>query len=325
MPTINIVQAVNSALREEMRRDDRIIVLGEDVGKDGGVFRATEGLYEEFGENRVVDTPLAESGIIGAAIGMAIYGLNPIPEIQFLDFIYPAFDQIVTNLAKLRYRSGGQYSCHLVVRAPYGGGIKGGHYHSQSSEAYFCHTAGLKVVIPSTPYDTKGLLLSSIRDKDPVIFLEPKRIYRAVKGEVPDGEFTVPLGRARVAREGNDISLFCYGAMVHVALEAAEAAKKKSGVEIEVVDLRTLIPLDIEAVLSSVHKTGRVIVLHEAPKTGGFGAEISALIAEKAIEYLKGPILRVTGYDTPFPYTLEEYYMPNAARVVAAVDKLMQY
>lgn len=324
MPQINIVQAVNHALREEMRRDDRIVVLGEDVGKDGGVFRATEGLYDEFGAERVIDTPLAESGIIGTAIGMAIYGLNPVPEIQFLDFIYPAFDQIVTNLAKLRYRSGGQFSCHLVVRAPYGGGIKGGHYHSQSSEAYFCHTAGLKVVIPSNPYDTKGLLLSSMRDADPVIFLEPKRIYRAVKGEVPDGEFTVPIGKARVAREGRDVTIFAYGAMLHVAMEAAQSASK-NGTEVEVVDLRTLVPLDIEAVLASVQKTGRVIILHEAPKTGGFGAEIAALIAEKSIEYLKGPILRVTGYDTPFPYTLEEHYLPSAPKVLKAIDKLMQY
>jgi pyruvate dehydrogenase E1 component beta subunit len=324
MPLINIVQAVNQALKEEMRRDDRVVVLGEDVGRDGGVFRATEGLFEEFGEERVIDTPLAESGIIGAAIGMAIYGLNPVPEIQFLDFIYPAFDQIVTNLAKLRYRSGGQYSCHLVVRAPYGGGIKGGHYHSQSSEAYFCHTAGLKVVIPSTPYDTKGLLISSMRDQDPIIFLEPKKIYRAVKGEVPDGEFTVPIGKARVAREGRDVTIFAYGAMLHLALEAAEAAKK-NGVEVEVVDLRTLVPIDIEAVLASVQKTGRVIIVHEAPRTGGFGAEISALIAERAIEYLKGPILRVTGYDTPFPYTLEEHYMPSVPKIMNAINKIMQY
>ncbi len=324
MAVINIVQAVNQALREEMRRDDRIIVLGEDVGKDGGVFRATEGLYDEFGQDRVIDTPLAESGIIGTAIGMAVYGLNPVPEIQFLDFIYPAFDQIVTNLAKLRYRSGGQYSCHLVVRAPYGGGIKGGHYHSQSSEAYFCHTAGLKVVIPATPYDTKGLLLSSLRDEDPVIFLEPKRIYRAIKGEVPDGEFTVPIGKAKIAREGTDVSVFAYGAMLHVALEAAELAAK-NGVQLEVVDLRTLVPLDIDAVLDSVKKTGRVIILHEAPKTGGFGAEIAALIAEKGIDFLKGPILRVTGYDTPFPYTLEERYLPNAQKVLNAVNKIMQY
>jgi pyruvate dehydrogenase E1 component beta subunit len=324
VPVINVVQAVNHALREEMRRDDRIVVLGEDVGKDGGVFRATEGLYEEFGENRVIDTPLAESGIIGTAIGMSIYGLNPVPEIQFLDFIYPAFDQIVTNLSKLRYRSGGQYSCHLVVRAPYGGGIKGGHYHSQSSEAYFTHTAGLKVVIPSTPYDTKGLLLASLRDEDPVIFLEPKRIYRAVKGEVPEEEFTVPIGKARVAREGADVSVFAYGAMLHVAMEAAEIAAR-NGTQVEVVDLRTLVPLDIDAVLESTKKTGRVIILHEAPKTGGFGAEIAALIAEKAVDFLKGPVLRVTGYDTPFPYTLEDRYLPDANKVLSAVDKIMRY
>src|SRR5579872_6760773 len=324
MPVINIVQAVNQALREEMRRDDRIVILGEDVGKDGGVFRATEGLYDEFGSDRVIDTPLAESGIIGTAIGMAVYGLNPVPEIQFLDFIYPAFDQIVTNLAKLRYRSGGQYSCHLVVRAPYGGGIKGGHYHSQSSEAYFTHTAGLKVVIPATPYDTKGLLLSSLRDEDPVIFLEPKRIYRAVKGEIPEGEFTVPIGKARVAREGNDVSIFAYGAMLHVAIEAAESAAK-NGAQVEVVDLRTLVPLDINTVLESVKKTGRVIIVHEAPKTGGFGAEIAALIAEKAIDYLKGPIIRVAGYDTPFPYTLEDRYLPDAKKVLTAINKIMQY
>jgi pyruvate dehydrogenase E1 component beta subunit len=325
MPTINIVQAVNQALREEMRRDDRVVILGEDVGKDGGVFRATEGLFDEFGGDRVMDTPLAEAGIIGTAIGMAIYGLNPVPEIQFLDFIYPAFDQIGTNLAKLRYRSGGQYSCHLVVRAPYGGGIKGGHYHSQSSEAYFTHTAGLKVVIPATPYDTKGLLLSSIRDPDPVIFLEPKRIYRAVKGEVPEGEFTVPIGKARIAREGRDVSIFAYGAMLHVALQAAEAAKAKNGVNCEVIDLRSLVPLDTDAIIASVQKTGRVVIVHEAPKTSGFGAEISAQIAERAIEYLKGPVLRVAGYDTPFPYTLEEFYLPSVPRVQAAIEKIMQY
>lgn len=322
MPVINIVQAVNQALKEEMRRDDRIVVLGEDVGRDGGVFRATEGLYDEFGPDRVMDTPLAESGIIGTAIGMAIYGLNPVPEIQFLDFIYPAFDQIVTNLAKLRYRSGGQYSCHLVVRAPYGGGIKGGHYHSQSSEAYFTHTAGLKVVIPGTPYDTKGLLLSALRDPDPVIFLEPKRIYRAVKGEIPEGEFTVPIGKARVAREGRDLTIVAYGAMLHVALEAAESASK-NGVEAEVIDVRTLVPLDTETLLASVQKTGRLIIVHEAPKTSGFGAEISAQVAERAVDYLKGPILRVTGYDTPFPYTLEEHYLPSVPKILRAVEKIM--
>ncbi|MBI3268832.1 MAG: alpha-ketoacid dehydrogenase subunit beta [Planctomycetes bacterium] len=324
MAILTVLQAVNAALKQEMRRDDRVVVLGEDVGKNGGVFRATEGLYDEFGSDRVLDTPLAESGIIGTAIGMALYGLRPVPEIQFLDFIYPAFDQIVNELAKFRYRSGGQYPAPVVIRSPYGGGIRGGHYHSQSSEAYFAHTPGLKVVIPSTPYDAKGLLASAIRDEDPVLFLEPKRIYRTVKAEVPDTEYTVPIGVARIAREGRSCSIFCYGAMVHVALEAAEKAKEK-GTEVEVVDLRSLVPLDEEAVLASVRKTGRAVVLYEAPRTGGFGAEISALIAERALEYLEAPIVRVAGFDTPFPYTLEHVYMPDARRVLAAVDRVMNF
>lgn len=325
MPLLNIVQAVNDALRVEMRNDPRVIVLGEDVGRAGGVFRATEGLQKEFGADRVMDTPLAESGIVGVAIGMALYGLKPVAEIQFLDFIYPAFDQIVSELAKFRYRSGGQYTAPVVIRAPYGGGIKGGHYHSQSSEAYFAHTAGLKVVVPSTPYDTKGLLIASIKDPDPIIFLEPKRIYRAVKGEVPEGEYTVPLGKARIAREGRDVSLFTYGAMTYVALEAAERVKKEMNVDVEVVDIRTLIPLDIQAVLDSTKKTGRVLILHEAPKTGGFGAEIAALIAEKALEYLKAPIIRVAGFDTPFPYALEHVYLPDANRVSKAIEKVTRF
>lgn len=324
MPVLTVLQAVNEALRSEMRRDKRVVVLGEDVAKLGGVFRATEGLLEEFGAERVIDTPLAESGIIGTAIGMALYGLRPVPEIQFLDFIYPAYDQIVNELAKFRYRSGGHYACPLVVRAPYGGGIKGGHYHSQSTEAYFVHTPGLKVVIPSTPYDAKGLLISAIRDDDPVIFLEPKRIYRAVKAEVPEGDYTVPLGVARVAKEGSDLSLFAYGAMLHVALEAAEQAAAK-GIGAEVIDLRTLMPFDKEAVLSSVAKTGRVVIVHEAPKICGFGAEIAATIAEEALEYLKAPIVRVAGFDTPFPYALEHLYMPDVNRIMSAIEKVMRF
>jgi len=324
MPVLTLLQAVNDALRTEMRRDERVIVLGEDVGKLGGVFRATEGLLEEFGPERVIDTPLAESGIIGTAIGMALYGLRPVPEIQFLDFIYPAYDQIVNELAKFRYRSGGQYACPLVVRAPYGGGIKGGHYHSQSTEAYFVHTPGLKVVIPSTPYDAKGLLISAMRDDDPVLFLEPKRIYRAVKGEVPEGDYTVPLGVARVAKEGSDVSLFAYGAMLHIALEAAEQAAER-GISAEVMDLRTLMPFDKEALLSSVAKTGRVVIVHEAPKTCGFGAEIAATIAEEALEYLRAPIVRVAGFDTPFPYALEHLYMPDANRIMSAIEKVMRF
>lgn len=324
MTTMNIVQAVNSALREEMLRDNHVVLLGEDIGVNGGVFRATEGLCKEFGANRVIDTPLSELGIIGISVGMALYGLKPVPEIQFLDFIYSAFDQIVSEIAKFRYRSGGQFPCHVVIRAPYGGGIKGGHYHSQSTEAYFAHTAGLKVVIPSTPADTKGLLKSAIRDEDPIIFLEPKKIYRAVKGEVPDDDYTVPLGVARVAKPGNDVSIITYGAMVHVALEAAQRALEK-GIDIEVVDVRTLVPLDIDAVIGTAKKTGKVVVLHEAARTAGFGAEISALIAERAIDSLSAPILRVTGYDTPFPYALESVYMPDARRVMAAVEKVASY
>lgn len=321
---LTIVQAVNDGLRTAMREDDSVVVLGEDVGVNGGVFRATEGLLKEFGEERVLDTPLAESGIIGTAVGMALYGLRPVPEIQFLDFIYPGFDQIVNELAKFRYRSGGQYTCPVTIRAPYGGGIKGGHYHSQSSEAYFCHTAGLKVVIPSNPYDTKGLLLASIRGDDPVMFLEPKRIYRAVKGEVPEEGYEVPLGKAAVAREGDDVTLVAYGAMLHVALQAAQKAEEQ-GVSAEVVDLRTLVPLDEPTFLDSVRKTGRLVVVHEAPRTAGFGAELAALAAEKCLDSLEAPILRVTGFDTPFPYTLENYYLPDVPRVLDAVQRVVGF
>lgn len=323
MPQMTMVQAINNALREEMRRDDRVVILGEDVGRNGGVFRCTEGLIDEF-PDRVFDTPLAEAGIIGSAIGMALYGLRPVPEIQFQDFIYPAFDQIVSEAAKMRYRSGGQYSVPMTIRTPFGGGIRGGHYHSQSGEAYFAHTAGLKVVVPSSPSDAKGLLTSSIRDPDPVLFLEPKKLYRAFREDVPEGELTVPLGKALLRRPGKDVSLFAYGYMAHVCLEAAEKAAEK-GVEAEVVDLRTLVPLDLEAILASVRKTGRAVVVYEAPRTAGYGAEISALLAEKAIEYLRGPIVRVTGFDTPFPYALEDVYLPNADRVLAAVDKVMAF
>jgi 2-oxoisovalerate dehydrogenase E1 component beta subunit len=323
MTQMTMVQAINNALRLEMRRDDRVVVLGEDVGKNGGVFRCTEGLINEF-PDRVFDTPLAEAGIIGSAIGMALYGLRPVPEIQFMDFIYPAFDQIVSEAAKMRYRSGGQYSVPMTIRTPFGGGIRGGHYHSQSSEAYFCHTPGLKVVVPSTPRDAKGLLTSSIRDLDPVLFLEPKKLYRAVREDVPEGEHTVPLGEAVVRRLGKDVSLFAWGYMAQVCLEAAQRVAEK-GIDAEVVDLRTLVPLDLEAILTSVKKTGRAVVVYEAPRTGGYGGEISALLAEKAIEYLRGPIVRVAGFDTPFPYSLEDVYMPNADRVTAGIDRTMAF
>ncbi len=323
MPQMTMVQAINNALREEMRRDDRVVVLGEDVGRNGGVFRCTEGLIDEF-PDRVFDTPLAEGGIIGSAIGMALYGLRPVPEIQFMDFIYPAFDQIVSEAAKMRYRSGGQYTVPMTIRTPYGGGIRGGHYHSQSSEAYFCHTAGLKVIVPSTPSDAKGLLTSCIRDPDPVLFLEPKKLYRAFREDVPEGEHTVPLGKALVRRPGKDVSLIAWGYMTQVCLEAAAKAAEK-GVDAEVLDLRSLVPLDVDAILASVKKTGRAVVVYEAPRTGGYGGEVSAILAEKAIEYLRGPIVRVAGFDTPFPYALEDVYMPNPDRVLAGIDKVMAF
>ncbi|HEX6838822.1 MAG TPA: alpha-ketoacid dehydrogenase subunit beta [Polyangia bacterium] len=324
MPVWNIIQAVNDALRIEMRRDQRVVVLGEDVGKFGGVFRATTGLYDEFGPDRVFDTPLSEAGIIGSAIGMALYGLRPVPEIQFADFIYPAYDQIVNELAKFRYRSGGQYPCPVVIRTPYGGGIRGGHYHSQSPEAYFVHTPGLKVVIPSNPYDAKGLLLSAMRGEDPVIFMEPKRVYRAAKGEVPEGDYSVPLGQAKVVREGSQLTVLCYGAMVHTCVEAAQMAEK-DGFDPEIIDLRTLLPLDAETILTSVRKTGRVVIAHEAPKTCGYGAELAAMIAEKALMSLEAPINRVAGFDTPFPYTLENEYLPSPDRVALAIKQTAQF
>jgi pyruvate dehydrogenase E1 component beta subunit len=318
MPQMNMVQAINDGLRHEMKRDDRVVVLGEDVGKVGGVFRVTQGLFDEFGDDRVIDTPLSEGGIIGTAIGMALYGLVPVPEIQFADFIFPGYDQIVSELAKLRYRSGGEYPSKLVIRTPVGGGIRGGHYHSQSPESLFIHVAGLKVVCPATPYDAKGLLLASIRDPDPVLFFEPKRIYRAAKGDVPEGDYTVPLSKARIAREGKDVTVIAWGAMLYEAMAAADEAAKQ-GISAEVVDLRTLWPVDIDTVIESVKKTGRVVVVHEAPKTCGFGAELVALINERAFLHLEAPPARVTGFDTPFPYTLEMEYLPLAHRILPAL------
>lgn len=321
MATLTLLQAVNDGLKTVMREDDSVVVFGEDVGPKGGVFLATEGLTKEFGETRCFDTPLSEDGIIGAAIGMALNGLRPVPEIQFQDFIFPAFDQIVSEAAKFRYRSGGQYTVPMVIRTPYGGGIRGGLYHSQSGEAYFCHTPGLKVVIPSTPHDAKGLLIASIRDPDPVLFLEPKALYRSVKGEVPEGSYTVELSKVRDVRPGDDVTVFCYGAMVPVCTKAAEQAAEK-GIESHVVDLRTLLPLDEEAVLEAARRTGRVVVVHEAPRFCGFGAEISALIAENVIEYMEAPVVRVAGFDTPFPNTLEHHYLPDARRVLDAIERV---
>jgi len=324
MAQMNIIQALNNALKTEMRLNDKIVVLGEDVGRLGGVFRVTVGLIDEFGTDRVIDTPLAEAGIIGSALGMALYGLRPVAEIQFADFIFPAFDQIVNEVAKYRYRSGGQYSCPMVIRTPYGGGIKGGHYHSQSPEAYFAHTAGLKIVIPSNPYDAKGLLIAAIRDNDPVIFFEPKRIYRASSGEVPDNDYVIPIGKANIVRKGKDVVLLAYGAMVPVAMSTAEKAAQE-GIEIELIDIRTLVPLDVETIIESVKRIGKVIVVHEAPKTCGFGAELVAVINEHAFLYLEAPVMRVTGFDTPFPYSLEKYYLPDENRILYSVREVMSY
>ncbi|RYE93696.1 MAG: alpha-ketoacid dehydrogenase subunit beta [Myxococcales bacterium] len=324
MAQMNMVKAIHDALRIEMARDRRVVVLGEDVGKVGGVFRVTDGLHQEFGEDRVIDTPLSEGGIIGAAVGMALYGLVPVPEIQFSDFIFPAYDQIVSEVAKLRYRSGGEYAAKMVVRTPVGGGIRGGLYHSQSPESLFIHVAGLKVVCPSTPYDAKGLLLASIRDPDPVIFLEPKRVYRAARGEVPEGDYTVDLGKAAVRREGSSVTVVSWGAMVYEALEAAEQASAQ-GVDAEVIDLRTLWPLDIETIVASVQKTGRLVVVHEAPRTCGFGAEIVSLVSERAFLHLQAPPVRVAGWDTPFPYTLENDYLPLAHRILPALLSTATY
>ena len=324
MANLTLLQAINLALREEMRRDERVVVLGEDVGTMGGVFRATEGLIQEFGAERVVDMPLNEVGIVGAAVGMAMTGRQPVAEIQFADFIYPAFDQIVNELAKVRYRSGGQFAAPMVIRTPCGGGVKGGHYHSQSPEALFIHTAGLKVVVPSTPYDAKGLLLAALRQEDPVLFFEPKRLYRAAKGEVPEGDYTVPLESAVVRREGTDVTVVVWGAMVPEALEAAERAAS-AGISCEVVDLRTLWPVDIATLEASTRKTGRVVVVHEAPRTCGLGAEISALLQERCFVHLQAPVKRVTGWDTPFPYTLESEYLPLAPRILAGVDEAFRF
>jgi 2-oxoisovalerate dehydrogenase E1 component beta subunit len=324
MAQATLIKAVTDALATEMERDPSVCLLGEDIGKDGGVFRATEGLLERFGPERVVDTPLNEVGIVGMAIGMALAGMRPVAEIEFSDFIYPAFDQIVSELAKMRYRSAGLFTAPVVVRAPSGGGVKGGHYHSQSPEAYFIHTAGLVVVMPSTPADAKGLLSSAIRGEDPVIFLEPKALYRTVKGEVPEGEHLVPLGVGRIARAGNDLTLIAWGAMVPVAEKAADAASAE-GVGVEVIDPRTLWPLDIGLIESSVKKTGRAVILHEAPRTCGFGAEISSLIHERCFLHLKAPVARVTGFDTPFPYALEKSYLPDPERTLRAIRAAMAY
>jgi pyruvate dehydrogenase E1 component beta subunit len=320
-----LVEAINLALRQEMAKDPSIVVLGEDVGRNGGVFRVTQGLFEEFGESRVVDTPLSESAIVGAAIGMAAYGLKPVAEIQFEGFIYACMEQLVSHASRLRTRSRGRYHCQLVVRIPYGGGIRAPEHHSESNEAFFVHTPGLKVVVPSSPYEAKGLLVSAIRDPDPVIFMEPKRIYRSIREEVPDEEYAIPLAEARVALEGNDVTLVSWGAMLHTALQAARLMGER-GVSCEVLDLRTLSPLDTDSVIESVKKTKRAVIVHEAPRSCGVGAELSARINEKALLFLEAPVERVTGFDTVMPLPkMEKHYLPDARRVADAVDRVMRF
>ncbi|MFC7018237.1 MULTISPECIES: alpha-ketoacid dehydrogenase subunit beta [Haloarcula] len=322
---LTLVQAVRDGLYGELERDEDVLVLGEDVGRNGGVFRATQGLYEEFGEDRVVDTPLAEGGIVGTAIGMAAYGLRPVPEIQFSGFMYPAFDQLVSHAARLRTRSRGRYTCPLTVRAPYGGGIRAPEHHSESKEAFYVHEPGLKVVVPSTPRETKGLLAASIRDPDPVVFLEPKLIYRAFREEVPDESYTVELGEANVRREGSDVSAFTWGAMTRPTEEAAESLAEE-GIDVEVVDLRTLSPMDTDAIVESFKKTGRAVVVHEAPRTGGLAGEIIATIQEEVLLYQEAPITRVTGFDVPYPlYALEDYYLPEAARIEDGIREAVEF
>src|SRR5690606_31400904 len=323
MPQLNMFHAIGDALRVEMRRNDRVVVLGEDVGKVGGVFRVTAGLHEEFGDDRVIDTPLSELGIIGCAVGMAMYGLLPVPEIQFADFVWPAYDQIVNELSKLRYRSGNDFQAKIVIRMPVGVGIRGGHYHSQHPEAQFIPIPGLKVVCSSNPRDAKGLLLFSLRDPDPVLFFEPKRIYRATKGEVPEGEFEVLLGLVAVARVGSDVTVVAYGAMFYEALDA-QAKAVEQGMSCDVIDLRTLWPVDIDTIVASVKKTGRVVVVHEASHTSGLGAELNTLINEKAFYHLQAPPCRVTGFDTPFPYSLEMEYLPLSHRILPAILKTVR-
>jgi len=325
MAKLNMVEAINLALREEMERDNSVVILGEDVGREGGVFRVTDGLQKKFGAGRVIDTPLAESGITGVALGMAMNGLRPVAEIQFEGFLYPCLDQITNHIGRMRNRSRGRFTAPLVIRSPYGGGIHAPEHHSDSPEAIFAHIPGIKVVIPSTPYEAKGLLLSSIRDPDPVIFFEPKRIYRAIREEVPEGDYVVPLGKARMVQEGKDMTVVAWGAMVREAVNAAEQLKADK-VDAEIIDLRTISPMDVDALVQSVRKTGRMVIVHEAPKTCGLGAEIIALMNEKALLSLQAPIERVTGFDIPVPLPKSEhYYPPNPKRIVMAVKKVMSY
>ncbi|MCL6600026.1 MAG: alpha-ketoacid dehydrogenase subunit beta [Alicyclobacillus macrosporangiidus] len=323
---LTIVQAIQEALEQKMADDDRVMLLGEDIGVNGGVFRATDGLLEKYGPRRVVDTPLAESGIIGTAIGLAMNGMIPVAEIQFLAFIFPGLEQLLSHAARMRYRTRGQFTVPLVIRAPYGAGIRGPELHSESVEAFFAHTPGLKVVVPSSPSDAKGLLIAAIEDGDPVVFLEPTRIYRAFREEVPEGLYRVPIGQARVVREGEDLSIFAWGAMVPTALRAAEQVQQERGWRCEVVDLRTLYPLDRDTILASVQKTGRALVVHEAHRTAGLGAEIISLINDEALLYLRAPVKRITGFDVPVPtFSVEDEYLPNEARIQHGIEETILF
>jgi 2-oxoisovalerate dehydrogenase E1 component beta subunit len=327
MALMTFIESIRDTLAEEMRRDESVIVLGEDVGKKGGVFLATDGLWSEFGEDRVIDTPLTESMIVGASIGAAVNGLRPIAEIQFADFIHPAFNQLVSEAARMRYRSNNAVGVPMTIRAPYGGGVHGALYHSQSVEAFFTHVPGLKVVVPSTPHDARGLLRSSIRDDDPVLFFEHKKMYRSVRGDVPDGDFVVPLGRARVTHPGSQVTVIAYGLMAHYALEAADRVADE-GISVEVVDLRTLRPLDKDTVLTSVRKTGKCLIVYEDNRFGGYGAEVAAIVAEEAFDYLDGPVTRIAGPDVPgvpYNHVLEDWFMVDPEKIAAGIRKLAAY
>ena len=328
MAELSLIEALRAGIDESMAADERVFVFGEDVGKRGGVFRVTEGLQDKYGPWRIIDSPLAEGIIVGACIGAAVNGMRPIAEIQFADFIWPAMNQIVSEAARMYYRSNGEWNVPLVIRAPYGGGIHGALYHSQSVEAFFAHVPGLKVVVPATPYDVKGMIKSAIADPDPVMFFEHKKTYRLIKGEVPDGDYTVPIGVADVKRNGDDLTIITYGMMLHYALEAAELVAREDGVETEVIDLRTVRPLDTEAILASARKTGKVLIIHEDNLTGGIGGEIAALIAEHAFEYLDGPIMRLAGPDIPampFAPTLEDAFMPTTDTIIGKLRRLASY
>ncbi|MFA5837267.1 MAG: alpha-ketoacid dehydrogenase subunit beta [Bellilinea sp.] len=327
MAEITMIDAIRQAMDDELARDENVFIVGEDVGKRGGVFRATVGLFEKYGGERVIDSPLAELSIVGVGIGAALYGMRPICEIQFADFIYPAFNQIVSEAAKMCYRSNGEWTVPMVIRAPYGGGIGGGLYHSQSVEAFFAHIPGLKVVIPSNPYDAKGLLKAAVRDPNPVIYLEPKKGYRLIRGEVPDGDYTVPIGPANVTRQGSDLTVYAYGMMHYYTLQAAEKLAGE-GVDVEVVDLRTLYPVDKQTVLESVRKTGKALIVHEDNLTGGYGGEIAAIIAEEAFTDLDAPVRRLCGPDVPavpFSHPLQDWFMPNPDKIAQAMRDLAAY